>query len=147
MIGEVDRLGRAGAAQYIRDAFPDMSNREINRLLNYAERSIEVGNSFELGNPDRVGGVSRAPINPLLPADCEYRYRVEVSWHDPINDNTASRPAYVCSDERLTPNQVYALALEAVSQGINVRGYDDRGFSTLSPDDLNYDIISVERRG
>lgn len=143
----IDNYGRAYAAGKLRDAAPEAGNVAIRRVLDTAERAVNAANKLELQQTAGSIGDRQIPVNPNLPSDCEYRYRVDVSWTDPATGNQVSRPTYVCTDVRLSLQDLIDNAQSEVEQGIRERGYEAKGFDSLSSSDIHYNVVSVERRG
>lgn len=142
----VENYGRAYAASQLRDAAPDANNQAIRQLLDNAEKAAAAGNKLETGGTAGSIRDRDIPVNPNLPSDCEYRYRVEISWTNPESGESVVRTSYVCSDQRLSAADVASEAKDAVEEGIRSRGYQEKGFSAVHPDDFSVNIVSVERR-
>lgn len=146
-INQVDQLGRAGASSYIREAFPDMGNAEIRRILDYSERAINVANQLELGTGETLPSARAIPRNTLLPSDCQYEYYFEASWPTADPKVTGGFRVRVCSDSRLTYNEAVAEALDQLLE--NVTGNDTPGYDKGpgSVDDISWNLISIQQRG
>lgn len=146
-IGQVDQLGRAAAAQEIRDAFPDMGNREINRLLNYAERATNVANEFELSTGKQHPRDRDIPVNPLLESGCEYEYYFEASWPTADEEKTGGFRVRICSPTSLTHTEAQNKALETLLD--NITGNDTPGYNSglEHEEDISWNLISIQRRG
>ena len=147
VINAIDQYGRTAAAAYIREAFPDMGNAEIRRVLNYGERAVQVANEFELGQGDRVAPRREIPVNPLLSSDCEFLYRFQGSWTDAGGQRRQLNSVDVCSNSSLTYNEALAAAQDQFLE--QATGDSGPGQQNLpgSIDEVSFDLVSIQRRG